>query len=287
MSIFRFSAEFRFFFFYFPLFWKSFSASFFLCCRQKNTKKSQSPTPPLSGEFKGLAIVGRVHRAPVRRCSLFRFLVKVRKRGISTRHSKSDTRKRTPPRRRKVRGVVRWQDGGGARNDRNWAGQCTLTIELQHLQPPPFPTPLVSCINLHRHVHTRSHTHTHTHTQWIQTHTHTHTYTHTQWNFHTYLLIARICLSLSLSLFHTHTEKIFHAFLLTNTHACTAVSVASSEHAKNSMTRISPYFNPSPFPLVPLQPTTAVTTTSRQPSSVFSSHQFFLTIRVEQSHLSA
>ena len=67
MSVFRFSAEFRFFFFtfrffenHFPLFKKK------VADKKKTHKKSQSPTPPLSGEFKGLATVGRVHRAPVR-----------------------------------------------------------------------------------------------------------------------------------------------------------------------------------------------------------------------------
>ena len=120
MSIFRFSVEFR-FFFLLSAFLKIIFRFFLKSRRQKKKKKkkSQSPTPPLSGEFKGLATVGKVHRAPVRGCSLFRFLVKVRKRGISARHSKSHTRYRAPPRRRKVRVVVRWQDGGGARNDRN------------------------------------------------------------------------------------------------------------------------------------------------------------------------
>ena len=221
MSIFRFSAEFR-FFFLLSAFLKIIFRFFLESRRQKKKKrkekKSQSPTPPLSGEFKGLATVGRVHRAPVRGCSLFRFLVKVRKRGISTRHSKSDTRYRAPPRRRKVRVVVRWRDDGGARNDRNWAGQCTLTIEVQHLHPPPFPPPLLSRINLHRHVHTRSHTHTLTHTHRVNTHTHTHTHTHSGIFTPICSLQESVCLSLSLSLFHTHTQRRFFRPFFSPTH---------------------------------------------------------------------
>ena len=248
--------------------------------------KSQSPTPPLLGEFKELATVGRVQRASVRECSLFRFLVKVRRRGISTLLLKSDTRNHAPPRGRKVKVVVKWRDGGGARNDSNWTGQCTLTIELQHLHPPPFPPPLLYRITLHRHTHTPARpppppTHTHnssictpslspslphhftqTHTHTVNTHTHTltlslkHT-THSGIFTPSHCKSLSVCLSVCLSLSHTHThrEKIFLIFHLTHTRARTAVSVASSEHAKNSMTRNSPTSTPSPFPLVPLQPT--------------------------------
>ena len=62
MSIFRFSAEFR-FFFLLSAFLKIIFRFFLKSRRQKKKeKKSQSPTPPLSGEFKG-----RVQRACHRR----------------------------------------------------------------------------------------------------------------------------------------------------------------------------------------------------------------------------
>ena len=83
MSIFRFSAEFR-FFFYFPLFWKSFSAFF---------EKSPSPQKYRHTET---ATIGRVQRAVGKQSmtaccyALLPFPVKVRKRPITTQLSKYD-----------------------------------------------------------------------------------------------------------------------------------------------------------------------------------------------------
>ena len=90
------------------------------------------------------------------------------------------------------------------------------------------------------HAHARAHTHTHTHTHRVEF---SHLSSHLK------------SLSLSLSLSHTHTD-FSHLSFHPHTHTLTAVFVASSEHAKNSVTRNSPY-NPSPFPLVPHLPTTA------------------------------
>ena len=151
--------------------------------------------------------------------------------------------------------------------------------------PPPFPPPLPSR-SLYTHTFTHpthrvefSHPSSHLKSVCLcLTHTHTHTHTHT--------------LSLSLSLTHTHTHRGVFAPSHPNTRA--QLSVASSEQAKNSMTRNSPYFNPSPFPRYPasspplLPPPTLPPSCpplhnhyNRQPSAVF------LAIRVEQLHLSA
>ena len=284
MSIFRFSAEFRFFFFLLSAFLKIIFRFFFLKVANKKKKKASlqhhhcresSKGLPPSGEFTELRYAG---------ARFFGFWSK-----FESAVSPLGTRNLTPA---TVRGLDEgrwgWWLGGGMVEGLEmivtepvsvlWPSNSSICTPPS-LSPSPSLPHQFTQTRTHSLTHTRTHTHTHTHTEWIQTHTHTQTQTHTEWNFHTYLLIARICLSVSL--FHTHTQKIFHAFLLTNTHACTAVSVASSEHAKNSMTRISPYFNPSPFPLAPLQPTTA------QSLVAGNRHQFFLTIRVEQSHLSA
>ena len=286
MSIFRFSAEFHFFFFTFRFFENHFPLFFLkLPTKKKQTGlqhhhcRESSKGLPLSGEFTEL------------RYADARFFVFWSK--FESAVSPLGTRNLTPAAVRRLdEGRWGWWLGGGMVEGLEMiVTEPALTIELQHLHPPPSPPPLLSHINLHRHVHTGSHTHTHTHTH-IHTHTHTHrvnthTHTHTHTHIHTHTqsgiftpifsLQESVCLSLS----HTHRED-FSRLFLTNTHACTAVSVASSEHARNSMTGISPYFNPSPFPLTPLQPTTA-----QSLQEAGNRHQFFLTIRVKQSHLSA
>ena len=223
MSIFFFSAEFHFYFLLsaflkiiFPLFWK--------VADQKI--KNKKPVADV-------AAVGRVQRASVSGCSLFPFLVKVPKHGHSALYSKSDTRNHAQPRGREGEGgceVVGWRIGGA----REWS-QLRQSVYFDH-QTPAFallslPPPL-SPITLHTQRHARTHTHTHT-------------------------VVSSHLKSLSLSLSLAHTE-IFSTFLLTPTHigVLQSVSVESSEHAKNSMTRRSPY-NPSPFPLFPHLPTTA------------------------------
>ena len=205
--------------------------------------RESSKSLPLSGEFKQLGYAG---------ARFFQFWVKVRKHGISTRHLKSDTCNHARPASGEGEGegggqVARWTRGraGGSK----WS-PLSQSLYFDHpapaFAPPPFPPPLLSRIILH--THTLAHTHTHTHT--------IHSVIFTP--FFSPQDCLWLPLSLSLTHKHTHTraEKIFHTFLFTHTH--TAVSVASSEYANNSMTRNSPYFNPSPFPLVPLQPTTAL-----------------------------
>ena len=224
MSIFRFSVEFR-FYFLLSAFLKIIFRLFFKSRRRpkKKKKRGRSPMPPISGEFKELATVGRVQRASVHRCSLFPFLVKVRKHGISTWHLKSDTPNHAPPRRlkeREGRVVVKWRDGGGARSDHHWASHCTLTIELQHLHPLPFPL-LFSPASLYTHRDTRAH---------VRAHTHAHTHTIHSGIFTPFFspqesvslsVCLSVCLSLSLSLSHTHTHtQRFHTFLLTRAQQC-------------------------------------------------------------------
>ena len=108
--------------------------------------------------------------------------------------------------------MVKWWDGGGAGNDRNWAGQCTLTIKLQHFQHW-HPPPLLSRITLHTQtcthtfVRARAHTHTHTHT-----HTHIYRVEFSHLSSHLKSLSLALSLSLSLSHTHTHTHTIFHTF---------------------------------------------------------------------------
>ena len=239
MSIFRFSAEFRFYFLLsafleiiFRFFWKS-------CWQQKKKKKklvSDADTVgrvqrvPLSGEFKELRYAG---------ARFFQFWVKVWNDGIFTRHSKSDTRNHAPPASRKGKGrvVVKWRDGvGGGRGLEMIATEPVTVLWPSSFSicTPPIPPPLLSHIILHTHRHTLAHTCTHTlaHTC---THTlaHTHTHTHTHTYIHTHTIHSVIftpffspqesvchCLSLSLSHTHTHThrEDFSHISSLSPTH---------------------------------------------------------------------
>ena len=156
--------------------------------------------------------------------------------------------------------------------------------------PPPFPPPLPS---------QSLYTHTHTFTQ----PTHRVEFSHPSSHLKSLSVSVSLSVSLSLSLTHTHTHTLSlslshtHREVFTPSHPNTRaqLSVASSEQAKNSMTRNSPYFNPSPFPRAypasspPLPPLPTLPPScpplhnhnNRQPSAVF------LAIRVEQLHLSA
>ena len=147
MSIFRFSAKFRFFFFLLSAFLKMIFRVFWkITTTTKNCFRL--PTLPLS----------TVRRASVNTSvtswfagmHFFRFRSKCR---ISTRHSKSDARGHAACRHTACTASTRRRGG-------RWF------IELQHLHPLLF----------HPHHFTHAHVHTQTHTH---THTHTHTYTHT------------------------------------------------------------------------------------------------------------
>ena len=98
------------FFFTFRFFKNHFLVFFYVTDRTKQKKPNKKK--PVSDA----ATVGRVQRASYAGTHFFGFWSKF---GISTLLLKSDTRNHAPPRGRKVRVVVKWRDGGGARNDSN------------------------------------------------------------------------------------------------------------------------------------------------------------------------
>ena len=176
MSIFRFSAEFRFFFFffYFPLFLKNRQNCFFVSL----------PTPPLSTVRR--ASVKSRWRLGLPVCA-FPFPVEVRGRSSKRRIYTPAAMLRVGvhpwlPRRRGGEGdglVAGWRtgskwDGGRARSDRK--SFAHRTPAFAELHPLPF----------HPHHFTHTHTHTHTHSLSLSLslsliHTHTHTFRAAHW----------------------------------------------------------------------------------------------------------
>ena len=219
MSIFRFSAEFRFFFFtfrffenHFPLFFKK------LPTKKKKKKKGSlqhhhcretSKGLPPSGEFTELRYAG---------ARFFGFWSK-----FESAVSPLSTRNLTPPTVRRLdEGRWGWWLGGGMGEGLEmivtepvsvlWPSNSSICTPLPF--PLPFsPASIYTDTYTLAHTHTHRHTHTHTQSEYRQTHTHT----YTQWNFHTYLLIARICLSVCL--FHIHRRFFTPFFSPTHTRA--------------------------------------------------------------------
>ena len=216
----------------------------------------KSPTKTNKKKSRFLTLQSRESSKSCGKQSWFLFLVKVRKDGISTRHSKSDTHSHAAgyvKENRPLQCGPRWWSSGGM-TERLEMIATEPVVYFDHptpaFAPPPFPPPLPSR-SLYTHTHTHSHTFTHpthrvefshpsSHLKSLSVSvslslTHTHTHTHT------------LSLSLSHSLSHTHRG----VFTPSHPNTRAQLPVMSSEQAKNSMTRNSPYFNPSPFPRVP------------------------------------